>query len=52
MGPKLSAVLGAFLALGVIREVQHGAFIWAALGFFAAIACALRAHRLWNQERV
>jgi len=47
---KLQAVLGALLALGAIREIQRGAYVWAALGFAVAIACALRAYQLWNRE--
>ncbi len=50
MGPKLSAVLGALLALGAIREAQRGDYLWAILGFAIAIACALRAYQLWKRE--
>ena len=50
MGPRLSAVLGALLALGAIRETQRGDYVWAALGFAVAIGCALRAYQLWKRE--
>ena len=37
------------LALGAIREIQRGAYIWAALGFAVAIAFGVKAHKLWNE---
>jgi hypothetical protein len=50
MGPKIQVVLGALLTLGAIRELQHGSYVWAALGFAVAISCGLRAYKLWNDK--